>query len=209
MLGGDSAGWNEARLGLAFQRTALRLRCPRPKPRARNADAPDLPVLQAANCACLALSLDDPHAEELLAAFAGLPDSSFGAGDAYPLFVRELLRLRDGGRVNVSPRLEVYGDVLQLWSGDPSVLARRLAALLDHHLDRTQGSPGKPAEFDEPGVMLYPAEVLAVRAIRHDLGLPWPKVEHALMFTNLATMVPGGPWPKDALLHRIEQRVDR
>ena len=207
VLGGDGHGWDDARLGAGLLRTSLALRCA-PAAR-RDARAPDLPVLQAANWACAALALGDPHAEELLATFAALPDASFRAGDAYPLFVRELLRLRAGERANVGPRLEVYADVLQAWTGDGGYFARCLASVLDHHLERTHGAPGLRTEFDEPGFWLYPAEVLAVRAVRADLGLPWPKVEHPLMFTNLATTAPSGAWPADELQRRLDRALRR
>ncbi len=209
VMAGDSAGWDEVRLGAACQRTALLLRCRRRTPRGGRDDATDLPVLQAANCICLSLALGDPDAEELFGAYAALPDSSFGADPAYPLFVRELLALRAGQRPVVTPRLDLYGEVLQHWHGETLVLQRRLIAVLDHHLDHTQGAPGKPAAFDEPGVLLYPAELLAIRAVRVDLEHGWPKVEHPLMFTNLATMTPIGPWPDDSLLRRIARSGTR
>jgi hypothetical protein len=208
VLDGDGHGWDDACLGAGLLRTALWLRCERPAAR-RDTRAPDLPVLQTANWACAALALGDPHAEELLATFAALPDASFRAGDAFPLFVRELLRLRAGERATVTPRLDVYADVLQAWTGDEGHFARRLANVLDHHLERTHGAPGQRTEFDEPGFWLYPAEVLAVRAVRADLGLPWPKVEHPLMFTNLATTAPVGVWPADELQRRLDRALRR
>lgn len=206
ILNGDAAGWDEARLGCSFQRSALRLRC-RPRGRSRRDDASDLPVLQAANSICVSLALGDPDAEELFAAFAALPDGAFDEATPYPLFVRELLALRAGQRPTVTPRLGPYSDVFLLWEGDLAVLARRLPDLLDLHLDQTRGSPGVPAPFDEPSVWLYPAEMLAIRAVRRELELPWPKVEHPLLFTNLVTMPVAGAWPTDSLLQRIEARL--
>lgn len=208
VLEGDMTGWNRVRLGVAFQRTSLWLRCSR-RTQSRRGEGADLPVLQAANCAVLALTLDDPECEELLAAFAELPDDRFGEGDAYPLFVRELLALRDRRRPVVTPKLDLYGDVLQLWNSDEHTLSRRLHALCKHHLTRTRGAPGKPAEFDEPGMMLFPAEILAVAAVRKSLDLRMPKVEHPLMFTNLVSTAPTGAWPSEPLLQRMRAAVSR
>jgi hypothetical protein len=208
VLQGDMTGWDRVRLGCAFQRTSLWLRCGR-RTQSRRGEAADLPVLQTANCAVLAMALNDPECEELLAAFASLPDDRFGEDDAYPLFVRELLALRDHRRPVITPRLGIYGDVLQLWTSDDHTLSRRLLALCEHHLTRTRSAPGKPAEFDEPGMMLFPAEILAVRATRKSLDLPMPKVEHALMFTNLVTTQPVGDWPEDPLLSRMRAAVSK
>lgn len=208
VLEGDMTGWDRVRLGVAFQRTSLWLRCSR-RTQSRRGEGADLPVLQTANCAVLALALDDPECEELLAAFAGLPDDRFGEDDAYPLFVRELLALRDHRRPVVTPKLDIYGDVLQLWTSDDHTLSRRLLALCERHLTRTRGAPGKPAEFDEPGMLLFPAEILAVAAVRKSLDLRMPKVEHPLMFTNLALTAPSGPWPTDPLLKGMRTAVSR
>lgn len=207
VLAGAAGGWDDVRLGVALQRTGLLLRGRAKLQRTPRGDVPGLPVLQTANCAALCLSLDDPDAGPLLAAFAALPDACFGARAEWPRFVRELLRVRDGRRPTNLAHLGPYADVLRHWQGDLALLARRLCTVLDLHLDRTQGAPGRPADFEEPGVLLFPVEVLAVRAVRAALGLSTPKVEHPLMYTNLATMQPHGPWPRDELLARLVDRL--
>jgi hypothetical protein len=58
-------------------------------------------------------------------------------------------------------------------------------------------------------MMLFPAEILAIRAVRKSLDLPMPKVEHALMHTNLVTTAPEGDWPADPLLQRMRAAVTR
>ena len=58
-------------------------------------------------------------------------------------------------------------------------------------------------------MLLYPAEVLALRRIRADLELPMPKVEHVMMFTNLVQSAPRGPWPVDPLLTRLQHELRR
>jgi hypothetical protein len=212
VLANEPVGWERVRLGAAMQCTALQLRARRPLRHTRQGSAVDLPIGPSANCIAVSLALQNPHAEDLCAAFAALPDACFLPGDDWPLFVRALLWLRAGERPTLSPRLGAYGDVLAVWSGDLGLLARRLASLLDLHLERTHGVPGARAAFDEPGVMLFPAEVLAVRAVRQSLELPWPKVEHALMYTNLATADLYGSdlhrtWPVDPLLSRLQRAL--
>ena len=203
----DLGGWDDVRLGLCFQRTSLLLRGQRGSRRPRGGDVPDLPVLHSANCAAIGLSLGDPDGEHLFAMHRDLPDRCFAEHDAWPLFVRELLALRAGERPVVTPRLGLYADVLMHWHGDEELLARRLAALLDHHLERTRTTPELTAEFEDPGVLLLPVEVMSVSAVRADLELAMPKVEHPLMFTNLLNSSPRGPWPTDPLLQRIANAV--
>lgn len=58
-------------------------------------------------------------------------------------------------------------------------------------------------------MLLYPAEVLAVRRIRTDLEMNMPKVEHALMFSNLVQSAARGPWPVDPLLTRLQHELRR
>ena len=209
VLRNDLLGWDDVRLGVAFQRTALLIRAKRVIKLTRQGSVPDLPVLQAANCCALGLSLDDGEGELLFEAFRTLPDACFGEHDAYPMFMRELLNIRAGERPVVTPRLGSYGDVLLSFHDDPSLLARRLAILLDHHLNSTQSKPDEPASFEEPGMMLFPAEVLAVRSVRLSLELRMPKVEHPLMFTNLVNSVPRGKWPVTPLLTQIQRELVR
>jgi hypothetical protein len=209
VLRSDLAGWDDVRIGAALQRTGLLLRAQRAVRRTRHGDVPDLPVLQGANCIAVGLALDDPGGAPLFEIFRGLPDGGFADGDAWPLFVRELLELRAGRRPTVTPRLDLYGEILTGWLDDPALLARRLARLLDRHLERTRGSPGSPADFEEPGVLMFPVSVLAVRSVRTAFGLPMPKVEHPLMFTNLLNSAPRGPWPPDPMVTRLERELRR
>jgi hypothetical protein len=67
--------------------------------------------------------------------------------------------------------------------------------MLDLHLQQTHGQLS--SSFADPPSRLYPLEVIAVRQVREWLGLPTPKIEHALMFTNLVTMRPDPKWPRD------------
>jgi hypothetical protein len=165
--------------------------------------------VQAANAVALGIALDDPHGEELFAAFADLPDRAFGDGDEWPEFVRQLATLRAGRRPAVTPRLGAYFTVLSLWSSESGTFARALQSVLDHHLEQVRTRGKRRGDFEDPWVALFPLEVLAVKRTRQSLGLPMPKVEHPLMFTHFATMPPAPAWPTEPLLQRLEREHRR
>lgn len=200
VMQGEGEGFDQMRLGAGLQRSALLLRSRQDSLRGQG--TPSFAPLHAANAIAFGLALGDPDGEELYARYAALPDSFFGDA-AYPLFVRELLKLRAGERPIVTPRLGAWRDALMHWHSEPELLARRLHDVLDVHLDQT--APQRPVanEFEDPPAFLYPVEVLAFLAVRAALGLHSPKVEHPLMFTNLATMAMPPRWPADELLQRI------
>lgn len=198
VLRGDGRGFDEARLGQALRRCSLLLRL-------RDGTAGrDLPfsLPQASLCALLGLALDDPAAEPLHDALRGLPDRRFGPGDELCLFTRELLRLAAGQRCTITAGLGAYAEILTHWDAGGHHFAQRLADALELHLQQVGG---KVATFEDPPCRLYPVEVFAVRGVRLFCELPMPKVEHALMFTNLATMPVQGPWPADSLTAKLER----
>jgi hypothetical protein len=205
VLEGDGDGFDEARIGQGLRRCALllRARLRQPAPR-RGASALPFSRLHGSWTALLGLALHDPNADALYELLRDEPESSFAEDEHLPLFVRELLTLHAGQRPSLTPRLGPYLEVLTSWNGEPRVLAQRLAAVLDLHLEQTHGAG---AWFDDAGLRLYPVEVLAVRAVRDWLGLQTPKVDHPLLFTNLGTMQPRGSWPQHDLLARLEREL--
>lgn len=200
VMQGEGEGFDEMRLGAGLQRSSLLLRSRQDSRRGQG--APSFAPLHAANAIAFGLALGDPEGDELYALYRALPDGFF-ADAAYPLFVRELLKLRAGERPILTPRLGPWCDALMHWQSAPELLARRLHDVLDVHLDKTAPQRPAPNEFEDPPSFLYPVEVLAFLAVRATLGLHSPKVEHPLMFTNLATMAMPPRWPADELLHRI------
>ena len=207
VLRGDMDAWSDIRIGASLQRTSMLLRSRTRRRQTRHGEQPDLPTLQAANCVAMSLALDDPGAEPLYETFRTLPNSAFHETSAYPLFVKAVLMLRANQRPTLNRALGSYGEIIRHWNGEAELLARRLAELLDIHLGQTQSRPGHPADFGERGVQLFPLEVLMVKQVRATMEEPMPKVEHPLMFTNLATTHPRGPWPSLGLLEQLERRL--
>jgi len=200
VMQGEGEGFDEMRLGAGLQRSSLLLRNRQDSRRGQG--TPSFAPLHAANAIIFGLALGDPEGEELYALYSALPDGFFGDA-AYPLFVRELLKLRAGERPIVTPRLGPWREALMHWQSEPDLFARRLKDVLDVHLDKTSPQRPVPNEFEDPPSFLYPGEVLAMLAVRTTLGLHCPKVEHPLMFTNLATMTMPPRWPAGALLQRM------
>jgi hypothetical protein len=209
VLEGDGEGFDEARLGQSLRRCSLLLRernASTGRSAGRNGTRLPFSRLHGAWTALLGLALHDPGADPLYEMLRDEPETSFGPDEAMPLFVRALLVLHAGQRPTLTPRLGPYHEPLMHWHGEARGFAQHLASLLDLHLEGARGS-GSP--FDDPPLRLFPVEVLAVRAVREWLGLPMPKVEHALMFTNLVTMAPRGPWPRHELVQRLEHALQR
>lgn len=208
VLEGEALGFDEARIGQALRRCSLLLRERHQGPMQRRSGAKSLPFsrLHGTWTALLGLALHDPGADPLYELLREEPESTFAEGEHLPLFTRELLALHAGQRPNLTPRLGPYQEALMHWHGEPRLFAQRLADLLDLHLEQTRGAG---AAFDDPPCKLYPVEVLAVRAVRDWLGLPMPKVDHPLLFTNLGTMTPTRPWPQHELVQRLERELQR
>lgn len=205
VMAGNGRGFDEARTGQALRRCSLLLRERHQQP-LRRTSASKLPfsLLQGTLTALLGLALQDPGAEELYELLRRQPDTAFGEEDHLAMFVRELLTLRAGERPSVSPRLGPYHEVLTHWNGDQRLFALRLADALEVHTEQVRGAN---ATFADPPCQLYPLEVLAVWRVREWLGLPNPKVDHPLMFTNLVMMQPDRPWPQHELVQRLERSL--
>ncbi|MBL8724628.1 MAG: hypothetical protein JNK49_11310 [Planctomycetes bacterium] len=203
VLGGNGRGFDAVRTGQALRRCSLLLRVQHQQPLRRTGQrAQPFSLQQGALTALFGLALHDPGAEPLYDLLRHLADNVFGPTDHLPRFVRELLALRAGARPVVTTHLGPYQDALLHWHGEGRLFAQDLAALLDLHVQEAQAKGGA---FADPPSQCFPLEVLAVAAVRQWCELPMPKVEHPLMFTNLVTMAPTGPWPRPELVQRLER----
>ncbi len=207
VLGGDGGGFDEARIGHALRRGSLLLRARQNAQPGRRGSAAGLPfsLAHGAISTLLGIALDDPRGGPLYDLLHDLPDHAFGESDHLALFARELLRLRNSGRAVATQRLGPYEGIVAQWTGETRLLGQQLALVLDLHLEQAHDR----GVFDDPGMQLYPAEVLAVLATRAWLDLPCPKVEHPLMHTNLVTMTPGRAWPEHDLTSALDRELRR
>lgn len=205
VLDGDAEGFDEARVGQGLRRCSLLLRA---QHAAATRGPSRLPFSRqhGAWTALLGLALHDPGVAPLHKLLLDEAETSFRADEALPLFTRALLALHAGQRPSLTPRLGIYHEVLLHWQSEPRLFAQGLAAALDAHLDGARHSGGP---FDDPACRLYPVEVLATKVVRESLGLPMPKVDHPLMFTNLGTMAPRTPWPQHDLVRQLERELRR
>lgn len=104
----------------------------------------------------------------------------------------------------VSRDIRAYGSVLENWE-NPDRLAEALIRICDYHCDNMEDSGGEwDPEFRYPPFDLMPAEVLAVYAIREQLGVETPKVEHPLLSLPLSSVVRVGTAASDGLLERVD-----
>jgi len=204
VLKGDARGFDEARAGQALRRCSLLLRQRHQSSRRRGGTDLPFSLSQATLTVLLGLALDDPGAEPLYRLVESIPDRKIGGSDHLERFTRELLALRAGRRSTVPAQLGPYQEVLLHWHSEDRVLALRLADVLDLHLEQAGAHSGV---FEDPPCRLYPVEVLACIKVRQWLELPIPKVEHALMFTNLVTMKPRGAWPSHRIVTRLEREL--
>ncbi|MCR9244797.1 MAG: hypothetical protein NXI31_07180 [bacterium] len=206
VLRGDGRGFDEARTGQALRRGSLLLRRPGDRGNRRQTGKLPFSLPQLTLTTLLGLALHDPDAESVYDVMLELPDRAFGERDSLALYARELLLLRAGRRPSLPPQLGSYREILLHWNGNQDVLALRLADVLELHLEAA-GRTG--SAFEDPSARLYPLEIVATANVRRWLDLPTPKVEHAMMFTNLVTMKPASDWPRDPLVAAIERRTHR
>ena len=132
----------------------------------------------------------------------------FSSGNATPfgMFMVKLFALWKGREGEL--RGKNFGDlgpfqtVFTAWKRTEA-LSRALEEVCDFHCDHARyRADGNMIFLWEPYRVL-PVEILAVRRIRADLGLPTPEVQHPLMQTPLAEVPETIPPVKDALLEKI------
>ena len=208
VLSGDTGGWAEFRSGVALMRAGLMLAFhvfKRAKPPGRT--EPCAP-LAAAHAVALCFAFRDPRAEELGTLHCCGWPAGCRVGD-YPAFMQALAAMAMGSESTARPG-SPYADVLANWNSPD--LTATLVAALDYHLLRTSSRGDDLAEFEDIPVLAFPAEVFAVLAVRRDLGLPEPKLDHPLLATPLGRGwldgVPATPLPDDPLLSSVQALAD-
>lgn len=104
--------------------------------------------------------------------------------------------------------LGVFQGVLDAWH-DESALGDALRQACDYHLEQTLERSPYP-EFVWIPYRVFPADILAIEAVRRDLGLSTPAIDHPLMATPLAKVPPPESRPRmepDPLLEEVLVRA--
>lgn len=143
-----------------------------------------------ADVASLGLSIARPEATWLLDAMErGLTDSSVGWWDrdffaAYLVRLYRKLKRQDDIR-DIPPDAVIwdhpFDDLIEHWDNEEK-LAEAIRAMCDYHLHwNYEETDEHDSEFSAPFAMVNPIEIHALEAVRFDLGLSTPRVEHELL----------------------------
>jgi hypothetical protein len=119
----------------------------------------------------------------------------------YALFRRRKFDVKD----YTSESLGVYQAVLDGWQNEKAYLKACLQAC-DYHVERMHEEEGF-SEFLGAPENLLPVEILMIRRIRDDLGLPNPEIDHPLMQTPLGHPPKQLPEIKDNLLDKVTAKA--
>jgi hypothetical protein len=102
--------------------------------------------------------------------------------------------------------LGIYSDVLNNWNS-PGRLSQTLETVCEYHCQNMEDIWRKDnwdPEFDHPPFDLIPWEVLAIRQIRHQVGLPTPQPTHPLL-AHLNGFAPRSEVPTDDRIVAVER----
>jgi hypothetical protein len=119
----------------------------------------------------------------------------------YALFRRREFDVKD----HTSESLGVYQAVLDGWHNEKAYVKACLEAC-DYHVERMHEEEGF-SEFLGAPENLLPVEILMIRRIREDQGLPNPEIDHPLMQTPLAHPPKQLPEAKDDLLEKVTAKA--
>lgn len=222
ILRGDAGGWKEVHRSVTYQRwTVTMCRVPYEKP-VTFANYGGNKFLRkneryAASLACygVACGLDDIRDEGLrtLTGIPGWPDSvdpKHWNIRIFEPFVVVLLKRMRGEAVPeefAMRNLGVYSQVLDAWDDFPR-LEKALGSICDYHCQQMDGDIFKwYPEFERPPFKLVPIEILAIRRIREQLGLPMPEIQHPLLELPTANMPL--PTPEDTQPDEVINRIRR
>jgi hypothetical protein len=105
------------------------------------------------------------------------------------------------------PPLGVYQELLDSWAASEQDFAAAVVKACDYHGERSVDGQIAHAEFVRIPHNVFPAEILAVKRVREEEGLPWPTVNHPLLNTPLAKLPPSLPRIRTDLLDRVADAV--
>jgi hypothetical protein len=143
-----------------------------------------------ADPAVLALAMSRPEAVWILDVMErGLTDGSVAWWDC-DFFAAYLVRLyrklkRQDDIENIPPDatdwVHPFDDLIDYWD-DKEKLAQAIRAMCDYHLHwNYEETEEHDSEFSAPFAMVNPIEIHALEAVRAELGLSTPRVEHELL----------------------------
>jgi hypothetical protein len=104
------------------------------------------------------------------------------------------------------PLLGVYQELLDAW-GDGEGFAAAVVKACEYHAEHSIDGRIAHAEFVRDPHNVFPAEILAVKRVRDEEGLPWPTVDHPLLNTPLAHLPPSLSSIHNDLLDRVAGAV--
>jgi hypothetical protein len=137
----------------------------------------------------------------------GIVDESFWQRRVFEPFVLWLGRKQDGGGVLGGfdwPDFGAYAPVVDHWD-DPEKLGEPIFGACEYHcMNMDDYGRDWKYEFLDAPFDLLPYEVLAIYAVRRNLGLPTPTVDHPLLATPLSTLESHAAPENDAILSRVE-----
>jgi len=122
-------------------------------------------------------------------------------------FVLHCVDILEGVQPDPAGLSSPYAEVLASWD-DEEALAQALHDVCDYH-ERYMDDLGGDwdPEFDQPPFDLIACELIFIKHIRTELGLPTPTIDHPLV-SVLGTELPIGDVPVDPLLERVEEAFD-
>lgn len=188
-----SQGWKLMKRGLLYSYWRERIVCRRRdfwepnEGRDRNWFAL---VSRLTHTAALGLAIARPEAMWLLDVMErGLTDGcvSWSSSDFFGAYLLRLYRKlkRQPDIENIPPDAEDWNhpfyDLIDSWD-DEEKLADAIRAMCDYHLHwNYEETEEHDSEFSAPFAMVNPIEIHALEAVRSELGLSTPKVEHELL----------------------------
>jgi hypothetical protein len=129
----------------------------------------------------------------------GPPDSPyyFAFVQFYSLWQKKSFNIKD----HSNESLGIYQELLDGWQDEKHYL-KACSKACDYHVKRMHDDGGY-SEFLGAPQDLLPVEMLMIRRIREDHGLPNPEIDHPLMQTPLGKAPKRLPEVKDELLERV------